>query len=69
MDNNLLKNDLINILSEPNNVSIKCGVLSGNSIEIEFLDTNMCESYLYKNNSSSRDKDIIELITLLKGKI
>jgi hypothetical protein len=67
--NKFLKNDLIEILSEPKNVSIKCGIVGGNSIEVEFIDTKRSESYLYGQNTSERNKDIKELITLLKEKV
>ena len=63
-----LKNDLVEILSEPNNVSVKVGIVGGNSIEVEFKDQSRFESYLYKT-IEQRNKDIKELVTLLKEKI
>lgn len=63
-----LKNDLVEILSEPNNVSVKVGIVGGNSIEVEFKDQSRFESYLYKT-TEDRDNDIKELVTLLKEKV
>lgn len=62
-----LKNDLVEILSQPRKVSVKTGVVGGNSIEVEFKEQSRFESYLYKN-SQERDKDLKELVTLLKEK-
>jgi len=64
----LLKNDLILILSDPSNVVVTTGSVSGNSIEVQHKKESVYQSYLYRNNIEARDKDIIKLISLLKEK-
>lgn len=64
----LLKNSLVEILAQPMNVSVTKGIVSGNSIEVLFIDEQCFESFLYQNNSASRDEDLVELVKLLKEK-
>ena len=64
-----LKNDLVKILSEPNNVVITMGNVGGNSIEVEFKKEAIYESYLYHGDATKRDQDIKKLVKLLNEKI
>lgn len=64
-----LKNDLVNILAEPNNVVITTGIVSGNSIEVHFKKEAKLESYLYQGDTMKRDQDIKKLVKLLKEKV
>jgi len=66
--NKLLRNSLDEILAEPMNVSVTKGTVSGNSIEVLFIREQCFESFLYKDDSVSRDKDLVELINRLKEK-
>ena len=43
-------------------------IILGNSIEVLFIDEQCFESFLYQNNSASRDEDLVELVKLLKEK-
>jgi hypothetical protein len=65
----LLKNSLVSILSEPYNVVVTTGSVSGNSIEVEFIKEGMFESYLYQGDTMKRDQDIKKLVKLLKEKV
>ena len=64
-----LKNDLVNILAEPNTVVVTTGIVSGNSIEVHFKKEAKLESYLYQGDTMKRDQDIKKLVKLLKEKI
>lgn len=64
-----LKNDLVKILSEPNNVVVTMGNVSGSSIEVEFKKEATYESYLYQGDTMRRDQDIKKLVKLLKEKV
>ena len=64
-----LKNDLVNILAEPNNVVVTTGIVSGNSIEVHFKKEANLESYLYQGDTMKRDQDIKKLVKLLKEKV
>ena len=66
--NKLLKNSLVEILAQPMNVSVTKGIVSGNSIEVLFIEEQCFESFLYQSNSASRDEDLVELVKLLKEK-
>ena len=63
-----LKNDLVKILAEPNNVVVTMGNVSGSSIEVEFKKEGVFESYLYHDDAMKRDQDIKKLVKLLKEK-
>jgi len=67
--NKFLKNDLIEILQNPMNVTITKGNVNGFSIEIEFIQERIFESYLYKDNELKRDNDLKHIITLIKEKV
>ena len=67
--NKFLKNDLIEILQNPMNVTITKGNVNGFSIEIEFIQERIFESYLYKDNETKRDNDLKHIITLIKEKV
>ncbi len=64
--NRLLQNSLEEILSEPMNVSITKGSVSGNSIEVLFIREQSFESFLYQGNAKERDKDLVELVKKVK---
>lgn len=65
----MLKNDLNIILENPLNVRIQKGNVNGYSIEIEFIQQRIFESYLYKNDEHKRDNDLKNIIKLIKEKI
>lgn len=67
--NKFLKNDLIEILENPMNVTITKGSVNGFSIEIEFIQERKFESYLYKNDELKRDNDLRNIIALIKEKV
>ena len=60
---------MVNILAEPNNVVVTTGIVSGNSIEVEFKKEATYESYLYHGDAMKRDQDIKKLVKLLKEKV
>ncbi len=65
----LLKNSLVSILSDPSNVVVTIGSVSGNSIEVEFKKEATYESFLYHGDTTKRDQDIKKLVKLLKEKV
>lgn len=68
MKNVSLKRSLDEILQNPQNVVVKKGTISGNSIEIEYQNSNENQSFCYYNNENDRDADLNNVINLLKEK-
>lgn len=66
MKNQSLKRSLDEILKDPQNVIVRKGSISGNSIEVEFQNTTENQSFCYYNNEKDRDTDIENVVSLLK---
>jgi hypothetical protein len=64
-----LRNDSMGLLKNVENIGeVKAGNVSGNSIEVEFLETATQSSYLYYNNKDKRDEDFEALNEFLLKK-
>jgi hypothetical protein len=62
MNNIQLEKELKLILENKKNISsINKGEVSGNSIEIEYIEPQAYESYVYYDNAEHRDLDFDEL--------
>ena len=68
MKNVVLKDSLTEILSDPRNVIVKGGTISGYSIEVEYRDNRTSDSFCYYNRLEDRDSDLTKVIELLSEK-
>lgn len=63
--NHVLKSDIKDLIKNVDNLTIKKGEISGNSIEIEDSVTQSQSSYVYYSRTDDRDKDFNELLNLI----
>ena len=66
MKNLVLKREMSMITSNPKNIIVTEGGVSGNSIEVEFIEPQSFDSFCYYGNKADRDEDLLTLNEKLK---